>query len=148
MPRVPGLRLEKDVIKRLRSNAAIHLPGLFTTKINSGMYTGNLGIPDLIFLWEGKALFLEAKSGSRLTTNQRVVITQMRATKTNVWVVRPMRYPVFSFKTIVPPGLILEMQYDITVAESWQDLFRGPDRLDHTAFTSGHGPFTSLGELT
>jgi hypothetical protein len=125
---VPGLKLEKDVIKRLRSNATLHLPGLFTTKINSGMYTGNLGIPDLIFLWEGKALFLEAKSGSNLTTNQRVVITQMRATKTNVWVVRPILFPCFSFKTIIPTGYVLEVQYDITHPETWQDLFKGPDR--------------------
>ena len=145
MPRVPGLRLEKDVIKRLRSNAALHLPGLFTTKVNSGMYTGNLGIPDLIFLWEGKALFLEAKSGSSLTTNQRVVITQMRATKTNVWVVRPIVFPSFSFKTLYGPGTILEVQYDITQSETWHDLFLGPDRR-RTDFT---GLVTVLpGELT
>ena len=143
MPRVPGLKLEKDVIKRLRSNATLHLPGLFTTKINSGMYTGNLGIPDLIFLWEGKALFLEAKSGSSLTTNQRVVITQMRATKTNVWVVRPIVFPYFLFSTI-KDGLILEIKYDVTAKETWTDLFKGPDR-DPTEF-AGTGSLRA-GEL-
>ena len=127
--RTPSLRKESDVIKRLRSYAASSLPGLVSFKIHSGIYSGNIGFPDLIFLWGGRALFLEAKSGSKLTSNQGATIKQMRHTKTNVWIVRPVMFPMFLFKTILPDtAKILEVEYDVTSQATWLDIFEGPDR--------------------
>jgi hypothetical protein len=129
MPRVPGLKKESDVIKRLRDNARLCLPGLVSFKIHSGIYSGNIGFPDLIFLYNSQALFLEAKSGSNLTLNQIATIKQMRQTKTNVWVVRPTKtYPVFMFSTPIKSGEILEVLYDISLKDVWVDIFNGPDR--------------------
>ena len=131
--RVPSLKKESDVNKRLRANATKFLPGVFIRKIHSGIYSGNVGFPDLLFIYAGCNLYLEVKSKSKLTKNQIVTIKQMRANKANVWVVRPVSFPIFSFKSPLPDGKVLDLYYDITNCETWEDLLKGPDR-DPTEF--------------
>ncbi len=97
-------------------------------KIHSGLYSGSVGIPDLIFLWSGKSLYLEAKAKyGVISPNQLATHIKMRKVGASTWFVYPDKYPNFIFKAQVKGGKFVEFKMDITLPEVWWQLFQGPD---------------------
>ncbi len=123
---MPKLKLESSVIKYLRTSAIKALGDVEIFKLHSGLFTGGKGLPDLLLLWNGKTLFLEAKTKTgKLSDNQAATHTSIRKVGAAAWITKPVKYPIYEFKAELPGRTWKVLQLDITKKATWEILFNG-----------------------